>query len=226
MTTPIDPTKVAPTPVCILSYPWLFTAQPAQEAGKVDKYSGTFIFFPPGADLSRYDDATAKALANADLSKLVAAAAAAARAKWGDKAEDMMRRGQLKSPFRKEGDSYGTVMAEKGYPEGVVFINARANQQPQVVSRFPAPGGSSDKPAVITDPTQIYPGCLVRASFRAFGYDTSGNRGISFALNNVQKWADGPRMDGRKRAEDEFEADLSTSPEGLDDILGGGGFGV
>jgi hypothetical protein len=219
MSTEKDPTKVI-TPVGVLSYPHLFTAQKAQEEGKKDKFGATVIFFPTGADLSRYDEATAKMLANADLKPLQEAAAAAAVAKWGDKAMDMFRRNALKSPFRKEGDSYGTSMAEKGYPEGCVFINVRSDSRPQVVSRLPGPDG---KPQIIVDAGAVYPGCLVRVSVRAFGYDVSGNKGVSFGLNNVQKWAEGPRMDKRMDASAEFDADLTAAPANLDDVTG---FGV
>lgn len=217
-----DETKIK-TPVGILSYPHLFTPQASKEPGKKAKYSATIILFPPGADLSRFDEypALKEALKDADLKPMVAAAAAAAKARWGDKAEGMMRSGQLKSPFRKEGDVHGTVMKEKGYPEGCVFLNLRSDNRPQIVSRFP---GADGKAQIITDETLIYPGCLVRLSGRAFGYDNSGNKGIAFGLNNVQKWADGPRLDGRAAGQDEFDADLKSAPEELGDVMGG--FGV
>lgn len=213
-----DPTKVI-TPIGVLSYPWLFEAQKAQEAGKKDKYSAAVIFFPPGADLSRFDEATAAMLANADLKPLQVAALAAAKAKWGDKAEDLVRKGVLKSPFRKDGDSYGTDVVEKGYPSGITFINVRSEQQPQVVSRTADP--DTGKPSIIKDRTAVYAGGLVRVSVRAFAYDTSGNKGVAFALNNVQWVGDGPRLDGRKAGIDEFSADLTEAPDKIDDVLAG-----
>lgn len=212
-TTTVSPTKVI-TPFGMLSYPHFFVPQKADDATKKDKYSGTLVLFPAGADLSRFEDpAIVAALQNADLTPLKAAMLAAAKAKWGDKAEGMIRNGQLKNPFRKEGDAYGTVMKEKGYPDGCVFINCRSNNGPQVVDR-------TNQPVPATEADKIYPGLIGRMSINAFAYDTSGNKGVAFALNNFQKWLDGPRLDGRVAAKDEFEADLTAAPAALDDLFG------
>jgi hypothetical protein len=42
-----------------------------------------------------------------------------------------------------------------------------------------------------------------------------GNKGVAVALNNVQKLGDGPRLDSRMAAEDEFEA-TAAEPSALD----------
>lgn len=61
----------------------------------------------------------------------------------------------------------------------------------------------------ILDTTQVYSGCYARVSMNAFAYSNSGNKGISFGLNNVQFLDDGPALGGRTRAEDDFaDADL------------------
>lgn len=57
----------------------------------------------------------------------------------------------------------------------------------------------------------------------AFAYDMPTSKGVSFALNNVQKLGDGKRLDGRVAATDDFEA-LESEPasmgdDNLDDIL-------
>jgi hypothetical protein len=66
-------------------------------------------------------------------------------------------------------------------------------------------------------------------SCRAFGYDTNGNKGVSFALVNVQKLADGKRLSGNPSAEDEFGKASSKPSKGKsrrsddddeDDLLG------
>ena len=89
------------------------------------------------------------------------------------------------------------------YPPGSVYINVRSKQPPGIVSRF---AGEDGRPLRITDPSEVYSGCQVRASLNVFAYDRAGNRGISLGLNNVQKLADGERLDGRLKAEDDFEA--------------------
>jgi len=60
----------------------------------------------------------------------------------------------------------------------------------------------------ILDSTQVYSGCYARVSINAFPYSNSGNKGISFGLNNVQFLEDGEPLGGRTRAEDDFADDL------------------
>jgi hypothetical protein len=79
----------------------------------------------------------------------------------------------------------------------------------------------SGKPASINDPKEIYPGAIVKASLRAYAYSVNGNNGVSFALGNLQKIKDGPRMDGRLSASDEFTAEAKPTADisDLDDLL-------
>jgi hypothetical protein len=60
----------------------------------------------------------------------------------------------------------------------------------------------------ILDSTQVYSGCYARVSINAFPYSNSGNKGISFGLNNIQFLEDGEPLGGRTRAEDDFAEDL------------------
>lgn len=177
------------TPKGRLSYPALFEPKiPPQQTEPV--YSCTIVF----------EDGV-------DLSSLMKAAEECGKEKWGDKYAALVKGGKIRSPFREDGE-------EKGYPPGSIFINIKSKQAPGIVSIFP---GEDGKPAKITDPGQVYAGCYVRASVRAFAYDVNGNKGVSFALNNIQKVADGDRLDGRSRAEDEFEADANASAD-LEDL--------
>ena len=88
------------------------------------------------------------------------------------------------------------------------FINASSKERPGVVDRKRVP---------ITDPLTVYSGCYVRASLNIYPFNTNGNRGIAAGLNNVQFWCDGEPLNGRVRAEDEFDA-LDDVDE--DDFLG------
>jgi len=65
----------------------------------------------------------------------------------------------------------------------------------------------------------MYPGAGVRASVSAFAYDSNGNKGVSFALNNMQKVSEGERLDGRAAADDEFTADLSSAPADISGLI-------
>lgn len=183
-------TKVI-TPQATLSYPHLF--EPNTPPGAAEAVYSCALVFEKGTDLG----------------ELKKAALAAATEKFGNKAEALIRDGKLRMPFRNDG-------AEKGYPDGSVFMNVKNKSKPGIVSIYPGPDG---KPQVIDDPAQIYAGCKVRASLRAYAYDVSGNKGVAFSLGNLQKLADGERLDGRVKAEDEFDADLSAKPADLDDLL-------
>ena len=87
------------------------------------------------------------------------------------------------------------------------FVNANSKEKPGIVDRRRIP---------ITDPLELYSGCYVRASINFYPFNTNGNRGIAAGLGNVQKWADGEPLNGRVRAEDEFEA---LDAEDDDDFL-------
>ena len=58
----------------------------------------------------------------------------------------------------------------------------------------------------ITDPLAIYSGCYIRASINIYPFNANGNRGIAAGLSNIQFWEDGEPLNGRVRAEDEFDA--------------------
>lgn len=107
---------------------------------------------------------------------------------------------KLTSPFRDQGD-----MDYEGYEEGAIFIRATSKQKPGVVDSKVQP---------IIDEADVYPGCYMRATVRPFYYDTNGNKGVSFGLQNVQKVKDGEPLGGRTRAEDDFEAVASEDTGG------------
>ncbi len=56
----------------------------------------------------------------------------------------------------------------------------------------------------IIDPDELQSGDYIRASIVAGAYDTSGNRGVTFYLNNVQCLAKGEPLGSHSRAADEF----------------------
>lgn len=63
----------------------------------------------------------------------------------------------------------------------------------------------------IIDPLQVYSGCYGKVSMGAFAFNTQGNKGVSFGLNNVQFLEDGEPLGGRTRAEDDFSDDEDSS---------------
>lgn len=185
------------TGIVTMSYPHVATPQDeTNDDGKPTgkkKYSGAFIF-DPGADLTKERNAIA----------------AAAEAAYPNGAGiEMLRTGALKQPIRTDAEA-------KNYPVGSVFLNARSERKPQVVFNYPDP--ATGKPMLVPEDRiadVLYPGVKVRVSLRAFAYNKKGNKGVSFALGNIQVIADGTRIDGRKAAVDEFTADLTAAPAEL-----------
>lgn len=183
------------TPVALLSYPHLDEPQQPKNGKGKAKYSVSLIFAP-----------------GTDITALQVAVAEAGVDKFGPTAVAKLKSGALKNPLRTDAEA-------KGYPEGSVFINARSEQQPGAVYLWADP--ETKKPAMVPAEklkSVFYPGAKVRVSVTAFGYDNE-SKGVSFGLNHIQL-VDGttPRIDGRKAAEDEFEADATMQPADLSDI--------
>jgi hypothetical protein len=178
------------TPVGTLSYPHIAKAQEPLDGKGNAKFSATVIFAP-----------------GVDLSALKAAAVAAAEAAYPGKGAKMLETGALRSPFRTDCEA-------KNYGNCAAFINVRTEKKPGAVFNYADPATGKAK---IVPEDQIekvfYPGAQVKVSINAFAYNSAGNKGVSFALNNIQKVADGERIDGRVAAENEF-TDLSAAPAG------------
>jgi hypothetical protein len=124
----------------------------------------------------------------ADYTAMKEAAAAAAADKFGAKAT------KLRSPFRETKEKDSLAAYADDYP---FYVTARSKDRPGVV--LPSNVKTDD-------PEEIYGGRWVKASVQAFGYDTSGNKGVSFGLINVQLLDhDDPIATSRVAADREFE---------------------
>jgi hypothetical protein len=126
------------------------------------------------------------------LAKIKAAQEAAAekgKSKFGGKVPS-----NLKTTL-KDGDVDADL--EKN-PEmaGHFYMTVSARTRPGIVDRNVDP---------ILEQSEVYSGCYARVSMNAFAYNTSGNKGISFGLNHIQKLADGEPLGGRTRAQDDFD---------------------
>lgn len=108
-----------------------------------------------------------------------------------------------KNTFR-DGDEEADLEKNPEY-EGHYFMTVSNNTRPGIVDSQVRP---------ILDQTEVYSGCYARVSINAFPFSASGNKGVSFGLNHVQKVADGEAFGSFSKAEDDFEA---LDPEDLDD---------
>lgn len=107
--------------------------------------------------------------------------------KWGGKPPKGLRNPIRDGDAEHEGDSVY---------ENRWFIRASSKTKPGVLNR--------DKER-ITNEDDFFSGCIAVATINAFAYDNSGNKGVSFGLNNIIKLRSGPRLDGHIDAEDDFD---------------------
>ena len=193
------------TPLAILSYPHLDKPQPSDD-GKPPKYSAALIIMP-----EVLEDPAERAKFDAIQQALIKAGTA----KWGEKFEAMAKGDGFKKGLRRDAEAkWGSRFA------GAIYFNARSVNQPGLV--YPHADPATGKPARVPAEKikeQFYPGSYVRASVSAFAFDNKGGKGVSLGLNNMQWVKDGPRLDNRAAAEDEFAADLSQAPAKLEDLI-------
>ena len=200
MSTNTDKTKII-TGVVTLSYPHLAAPQqPKPGSTRAAQYSAALVI-PSGADLAPYQEA------------VIAAVQKKFEGKTREQVLQLFATGALKNPIRRDVDS-------KSYKDAVAFVNARSNNKPGCVYAHAEPG--TNKPAKVADDKikeTFYAGKKVRASLNAYYFDKEGNKGVAFALNNIQAIGEGERLDSRVAAEDEFTADMNATPAALTDIL-------
>ncbi len=108
-------------------------------------------------------------------------------AKFGGKKPN---KAAIKLPIR-DGDTEREDEAYKGH----WFINANSNTPPQIVDKNVQP---------ILDREEVYSGCYARVSLNFYAFNSNGNKGIACGLGNIQKISDGPRLDARTSAADDF----------------------
>ncbi|HEX3141363.1 MAG TPA: ssDNA-binding protein [Rhizobacter sp.] len=141
-------------------------------------------------------------LPGTDLSEMKKQAQLAASEKWGNAIPKTMR-----SPFRKN-EELDTPVA--GIPDDAIVMTFSASEDRR-------PGVVDAKLQDIIDDAECYSGAWYRAQVRAFAYDTSGNKGVSFGLQNLQKLREGEPLGGRLPASKAFTA--VESPAGSADAL-------
>lgn len=147
-----------------------------------------------------------------DLTKMKRAAHNAAVEKWG--ADKTKWPKKFKWPFRDGAEREDT----KGY-KNCIFVAASSKTKPGLLDRAKNP---------IEEPADFYAGCYAHCTLIAFAFDKGGNRGVGFALQNIQKLRDGEPLSARKSAEEEFEEvegeeDDADNYESEDESDGGDG---
>lgn len=163
-----------------MSFPALFEAE-AFNPGDPKKYKATLLV--------KKDSPLAK--------KVEAAILAVAKAKWGAKAEGIVK--SIRHNPNKFCWQDGDTKSYDGY-EGMMALSAKADigSRPTVIDQ--------NKTPLMQEDGKPYAGCYVNASVEVFCYSNSGN-GISCQLRGVQFFRDGDSFKaGRPADSDEFEA--------------------
>ena len=183
------------SPIGVTSFPNLYTPKPPAP-GADPRYSVILIFDELAQQSAEYKRMKQEVLK-------------AAEEKWGNKAGDMIKNGQVRLPFR---DASEKDFA--GFDDGKTFCTFwTKSAQPQVVDGNRQPVLESD----------TFPGMKARVTYNAFAYENSGNKGVSLGLGNLQV-ADfsTPRLDGRRSGEDDFDSidtpGAAGTDDGMDDI--------
>ena len=98
-----------------------------------------------------------------------------------------------KNTFR-DGDEESDLEKNPEYA-GHYFMSVGSKTRPGIVDESLQP---------VMDADQVYSGVYARVSLNAFPFNTSGNKGVSFGLNNVMVLGKGDRLAGGASAEDDF----------------------
>lgn len=97
-----------------------------------------------------------------------------------------------------------------GYGEGLLFANLSSKMKPGIIDVDRQP---------LLDPNDFYPGCYARATVSAYSYDQGGGKGVALGLQNLQKIAEGDRLDSRTDASEDFDDDVDDDRWGAHDPL-------
>ncbi|MFI9652817.1 ssDNA-binding protein [Guyparkeria halopsychrophila] len=141
-----------------------------------------------------------------DIKKVEEALAAAAKEKWGAKADAMLTK--LRSADKLALHDGDTKADYDGFA-GNLFVSARSKTRPTVVDRDRSPLTEADG--------RPYAGCYVNAQVEIWPMDNGFGKRINAQLRGVQFVADGEAFaGGGVAAADEFD---ELEPETADDLV-------
>lgn len=182
------------TPVFRMRWPKVFKAEPYKD--NEPKFSACPIWTP--AKFTKKDKALWQAILKAldDESKM------AFKKAWKNLPPNV-KRGLRDGTEKEEIDGFG---------KGTVFANITSKYKPSVMDReknYISPElGNED---------EIYSGCYCRATVTVYSYNKGGGKGVGLGLCNIQKVADGPVLEDKMDATEDFDDDLDE----YDDLYGG-----
>ena len=175
------------TPVFRISFPTVF--EPSSYDGGPPKYGLSAVWTP-----SKFSDSDKKRW-KALMGALDAESKSRFKKAWKD----------LPANYKtgvRDGDEKPDL---EGYGKGTKFANITTKMRPGVIDAGknkigPEEGNADD----------LYPGCYCRATVVAYSYDNKG-KGVALGLMNLQKVADGERLDSRTDAGEDFDDDIDEA---------------
>lgn len=126
-----------------------------------------------------------------ELAEMKAEAARVAKEKWGDKIPK-----DFTSPFY-DGDEKADESPEFAGQTFIRFKRAEKRGRPEVVD--------ARKQPISEDSGVFYAGCYARVSYSCYAWEEGKKGGVSFGLGNVQKVREGEPLDGRTKADNDFD---------------------
>lgn len=100
----------------------------------------------------------------------------------------------------KRGIRDGAEKADmEGFGEGTRFANLTSKMRPGIVDK----DGKTAIGPEHGNADLVYPGCYMRATITIYSYNNKG-KGVALGLMNLQKVADGGRLDSRTDASEDF----------------------
>lgn len=175
-----NPTKVITGPDTRWSYAngW----EPKSINGGTPKYSVSLI-------IPKSDTATV-----AKINAAIEAAYQEGQAKLKGNGKSVPALSVIKTPLR-DGD---IDRPDDPAYENSYFINANSATAPGIVDADCNP---------ILSHSEVYSGVYGRASINFYAFNSNGNKGIAYGLNNLQKIRDGESLGGKASAEMDFADD-------------------
>lgn len=174
-TTELSPNQIV-TGKVRLSYVHVFEPY-AQQANQDAKYSCVLLI--PKSDRATLDK----------INRAIEHAKENGKAKFGGRVPANL------TTTLHDGDEEADLERNPEYA-GHMYMSVSSKTKPGLVDRNREP---------IIDANDVYSGCYARVQIGAFAYNNSGNKGISFGLNHIQKLGDGEPLGGMMRAEDVFD---------------------
>lgn len=124
--------------------------------------------------------------------------------------------GTIKLPFRS-GMEPGKK-DKKGFGEGIEFVEFKKPGD-QVRPGIAGPkAGPDGRPELITVPSDVYGGCIMRAKVNAYWWEVGGKRGVSIGIQSIQKLRDDEPFGRGSDAQADFEPIAQPVGEELETV--------